>query len=75
MKTKDTIKDKIRAAKLQLGDDFGDAEIVEEAIFKAGLREVVEYIEHWRNFYSPGLLKLKIPDWQWQAQVKEWGIT
>jgi len=36
MKAKDTTKDKIRNTKLQLGDDFGDEEMMEEAIFKAG---------------------------------------
>ena len=53
MAYKETIQDKIRRAKLQLGDDFGDEEMMEEAIFKAGVRtgekkglkEVVEWIE------------------------------
>ncbi len=36
MEAKDTVKDKIRQAKLQLGDDFGDEGMMEEAIFKAG---------------------------------------
>ena len=39
MAYKPTIEDKIRQAKLQLGDDFGDKKLMEEAIFKAGMRE------------------------------------
>jgi len=44
MEAKDTIQDKIRCAKLQLGDDYGDEQMMEEAVFKAGKQEGIQLV-------------------------------
>ena len=42
MSYEETIQDKIRKAQLQLGKDFGDEEMMDEAVFKAGMQTVVD---------------------------------
>jgi len=85
----ETIKDKIRQAKIQLGDDFGDEEMMEEAIFKAGekagRREVVEWIEEggWHLIKPSPSAESDLSEFgwngitsgEWQAKLKEWGIV
>ncbi len=76
MEAEDTVMDKIRQAKLQLGDDFGDEEMMDEAIFKAGIKEVVE----WHKQNPAHHLFITHEDAQkydekWQAKLKEWGIV
>ena len=41
MAYKETVKDKIRQVKTQLGDDFGDEETMEASIFRAGQEDVM----------------------------------
>ena len=35
----DTMQDRIRRAKLQLGTDYGDEQMMDEAIFREGIKE------------------------------------
>ena len=85
MAYKNTIQDKIRRAKLQLGNDYGDEQMMEEAIFKAGMQEVVEWIEkEFGYFTAEGLAKIIIDDGgyygsegsiaKYQAKLKEWNV-
>jgi len=71
MEAKETVQDKIRRAELQLGDDFGDEEMMEEAIFKAGIKEVVEWITCQGGIME--FIDMHI-DKEWQTKLKEWGI-
>ena len=45
-----------------------------EISFKAGIREVVEWIEEDLNFDSFGGSRLDKLREEWQAKLKEWGI-
>ena len=75
MKAEETVKDKIRRAKLQLGADFGDEEMMEEAIFKAGIQEVVEYFNEQNDFEDSEVCPYYVMNKKvWQAQLKKWGI-
>ena len=77
---KETMKDKIRLVKLQLGDDYGDTEVMEEAIYKAGIKEVVEWINANSHTYinddgsGGGVRRRGMCEMPWQAKLKEWGI-
>lgn len=46
-----------------------------ELSFRAGIKEVVEYIhQHLIDPRVTGDLKTTITPWEWQAKLKEWGI-
>ena len=68
MKAEDMdMQDKIRRAKLQLGDDFGDEKMMEEAIFKVGMQVGRQEVVDWLFTHRVS----DIPD----EQLKAWGIT
>lgn len=69
MKTEETIQDIIRRAKLQLGDDYGDKQMMEEAIFRAGIWECLDWVSK-----KYGLLRSNGDMKDLRDQLKKWGI-
>lgn len=74
--TKEELEHKIRSAKLSLGDDFGDEQMMEEAIFKAGIKEVVMWVSAnaAEDFDGVGDIIVILAAAQWLAKQGEWGI-
>ena len=67
MEAKDTVKNVFTPALEQA-----------EISFKAGIREVVEWLPWEKTAYQTGegspIIQIQISEAEWEAQLKEWGV-
>jgi hypothetical protein len=68
-----TIEEKIRDAKIKLGDDYGDEKMMEKAIFMAGFKDLATFIEQFTVFSSKD--DIIIPKKLWKEKLQITGIT